>query len=79
MAAASLEQSRVSPVFHGRVEVDRMEYRGKHYTIVQGIGSNSWKWTVHLDEKTAMTGEATSREAAMTSVVWTIDKALAPK
>ena len=28
-----------------------MEYHGKHYTIVQGIGPHSWKWPVHLDEK----------------------------
>ncbi len=51
-----------------------MEYRGKQYTIVQGIGPDSWKWTVHLDEKTVESGEATSRAAARNSVVWLIDK-----
>ena len=56
-----------------------MEYRGKQYTIVQGIGPDSWKCTVHLDEKTVESGEATSRAAAMNSVVWLIDRALAPK
>jgi hypothetical protein len=56
-----------------------MEYRGKRFTIVQGIGPSSWKWTVHLDEKTVKSGEAASRPAAMNSVVWLIDKALAPK
>jgi hypothetical protein len=56
-----------------------MEYRGKQYTIVQGIGPDSWKWTVQLDEKTVESGEATSRAAARNSVVWLIDKALAPK
>jgi hypothetical protein len=56
-----------------------MEYRGKQYTIVQGIGPGSWRWTVHLDEKTIKSGQATSRSAAMTSVVWLIDKALEPK
>ena len=56
-----------------------MEYRGKHYTIVQGIGPNSWKWKVHLDEKTVKSGEAVTRESAKTSVVWAIDKALARK
>jgi hypothetical protein len=56
-----------------------MEYRGKEYTIVQGIGPNLWKWTVRLDEKTVKSGEATSRPAAMNSVVWLIDKALATK
>jgi hypothetical protein len=56
-----------------------MEYRGKQYRIVQGIGPDSWKWTVHLDETTVKSGEAGSRAAAMNSVVWLIDKALAPK
>ena len=54
-----------------------MEYRGKQYTIVQGIGPDSWKWTVHLDEKTVESGEAISRAAARNSVAWLIDKALA--
>jgi hypothetical protein len=56
-----------------------MEYRGKQYRIVQGIGPDSWKWTVQLDETTVKSGEAGSRAAAMNSVVWLIDKALAPK
>jgi hypothetical protein len=54
-----------------------MEYRGKHYTIVQGIGPDSWKWKVHLDEKNVKSGEAISRDAAKVSVVWLIDKTLA--
>ena len=56
-----------------------MEYRGKQYRIVQGIGPDSWKWTVQLDETTVKSGEASSRAAATNSVVWLIDKALAPK
>jgi hypothetical protein len=56
-----------------------MDYRGKHFTIVQGIGPDSWKWRVHLDEKSAKAGEAPSRSAAMNSVVWAIDKALNTK
>jgi len=56
-----------------------MEYRGKQYTIVQGVGPDSWRWTVHLDEKTIKSGQATSGSAAMSSVVWLIDKALEPK
>jgi hypothetical protein len=54
-----------------------MEYRGKRITIVQGIEPNSYRWTVHLDEKTVKSGEAISRESAMTIAVWLIDKALA--
>jgi hypothetical protein len=56
-----------------------MEYRGKRYTIVQGIEPDSWRWTVHLDEKTIRSGVATSRAAAKTSAVWLIDRALKPK
>jgi hypothetical protein len=56
-----------------------MEYRGRHFTIVQGVGPDSWKWTVHLDSKTVKSGEAKTRSSAMTNVVWLIDKALAPK
>jgi hypothetical protein len=56
-----------------------MEYRGKTYTIVQGIQPNSWKWTVQIDEKITKSGEAPSRDAARASVVWFVDRALAPK
>jgi len=56
-----------------------MEYRGKQYTIVQGLGRDSWKWTVHLDEKTVKSGQTKTHLPAMTNVVWLIDKALAPK
>ena len=54
-----------------------MEYRGKHYTIIQGIGPDSWKWRDHLDEKNVKTGEAKSRDAAKNTVIWLIDRALA--
>jgi hypothetical protein len=56
-----------------------MEYRGKQYTIVQGVGPNSWKWTVHLDDNTSRSGIASTRESARTNAIWTIDKALAAK
>jgi hypothetical protein len=39
-----------------------MEYRGKHFTI----------------DGTVKSGEAATRPSAMTSVVWAIDRALAP-
>jgi hypothetical protein len=35
-----------------------MEYRGKHYIVVQGIEPESWKWTVELNEHTSKTGDA---------------------
>jgi hypothetical protein len=56
-----------------------MEYRGKNYTVIQGVGPDCWKWTVQLDERTVKSGEASTRASAITSAVWVIDKALAPK
>jgi hypothetical protein len=56
-----------------------MEYRGKRYTIVQGIGADSWKWTVYLDDKTIQSGAAKTQASAATNAIWAIDKALAPK
>ena len=56
-----------------------MEYRGKRYTIVQGIGPASWKWTVYLDENTVKSGTASTREAAKAKAIWTIDKARTAK
>jgi hypothetical protein len=56
-----------------------MEYRGKTYTIVQRVGADSWKWTVRLDERNTKSGDAKTRAAAMNSVVWLIDRELAPR
>ena len=44
-----------------------MEYRGKHYTVVQGIVRDLWHWKVYLDEKNVKSGEAKSRDAARNS------------
>jgi hypothetical protein len=54
-----------------------MEYRGKTYTIVQSTGS--WKWAVQLDDRIREAGESPTRQAAITSVRWAIDKNLASK
>jgi hypothetical protein len=53
-----------------------MEYRGKYYTVVQGIEPNSWIWTVSLDESTVKSGEAKTRARAITAAVLFIDKIL---
>jgi hypothetical protein len=67
-------------------EDSKMESRGKRFTIVQGIGPDSWKWVVYLekwvvylDEKTVKSGEAKTRASAQTRAIWAIDKALAQK
>ena len=56
-----------------------MEYRGKHYTVVQGIGPDAWKWTVYQDDNTVKSGLAATRKSAETSAIWAIDKALTKK
>lgn len=55
-----------------------MEYRGKYYTIVQGIKPAFWQWKVNLDGRTIKSGEAPTRAAAKNKAIWEIDKALAP-
>jgi hypothetical protein len=56
-----------------------MEHRGKGYTVVQGVDADSWKWAVHIDEKTVKSGDAKTRAAAVTNAIWVIDKALGKK
>jgi len=53
-------------------------YRGKPYTIVQGIETGSWIWTVYLDENTVRSGASPTRAAATVSIMWQIDNTLAP-
>jgi hypothetical protein len=57
----------------------RMEYRGKRYTLSKASVPDSWRWTVHLDEKTVKSGQASSRDSAMDRVVWLIEGRLRPK
>ena len=52
-----------------------MEYRGKKYTVVQGLERGVWRWTIELDENTTKSGEAKTQAAALTAVVMLIDKA----
>jgi hypothetical protein len=54
-----------------------MEYRGKNYLIFEGDEPNSWRWAVTLDDLTTKTGEAKTRNAAVTAVVLAVDRALA--
>jgi hypothetical protein len=56
-----------------------VEYRGKRYIVVQGVGRASWKWTVYLDESTVKSGSASTRAAARIRAIWTIDEARGPK
>jgi hypothetical protein len=53
-----------------------MEYRGKHFIVVQGIEPDTWKWTVDIDGITSKSGEAKTRAGAVTAVVLLVDKTL---
>jgi hypothetical protein len=55
-----------------------MEYRGKQYSIVQGLGGSSWKWSVQLNGHTK-SGKAMSRLVGIKLAQREIDRALAPK
>jgi hypothetical protein len=55
---------------------EKMEYRGKHYIIVQGIEPDSWKWTVELEDRAFKSGEAKTRDRAISAAVLFIDKTL---
>jgi hypothetical protein len=57
----------------------KMQYRGKHYIVVQGIEPDSWKWTVDLDEQTSKSGEAKTRGLAVSAVVLLVDRLLTRK
>jgi hypothetical protein len=52
----------------------KMQYRGKHYIVVQGIEPDSWKWTVDLDEQTSKSGEAKTRGLAVSAIVLLVDR-----
>jgi hypothetical protein len=54
-----------------------MEYRGKQYSVVQGL-NGLWKWSVVLDGHTK-SGKAPGREAGIKSAEKAIDRLLAPK
>jgi hypothetical protein len=57
----------------------KMQYRGKHYVVVQGIEPDSWKWTVDLDEQSSRSGEAKTRGLAISAVVLLVDRLLMRK
>jgi hypothetical protein len=55
-----------------------MEYRGKQYTVLQGLEPGSWKWSVQLDGRTR-SGRAHDRQTGIKIAEKEIDRALAPK
>jgi hypothetical protein len=78
-AKTSFTPARRMLLFSDWFEYLKMQYRGKHYIVVQGIEPDSWKWTVDLDEQTSKSGEAKTRGLAVSAVVLLVDKLLTRK
>jgi hypothetical protein len=78
--------ARATPSFTGRLGTKKsvpifteMEYRGIEYTVVQGIGRQVWKWSVSLDNRVPIRGQAAIKSEAVAEAERAIDRALAPK
>jgi hypothetical protein len=56
----------------------RMEYRGKQYSVVQGLDT-MWKWSVPALVGQTKSGKAENHAAGVKAAQQAIDKALAPK
>ena len=55
-----------------------MEYRGKQYSVVQGLDS-MWKWLVPTLVGQTKSGKEVSHAAGVKAAQRAIDKAMAPK
>ena len=55
-----------------------MEYRGKQYSVVQGLDT-MWKWSVPALVGQTKSGKAENHAAGVKAAQQAIDKALAPK
>ena len=55
-----------------------LKYRDVEYTVVQGLGRQSWRWGFVL-EGTAVTGQAATKAEAVAEAERAIDRALRPK
>ena len=63
---------------HGSVKARGMEYRGKQYSVVQGLDT-VWKWSVPTLVGQTKSGKAESHADGVKAAHRAIDKALAPK
>jgi hypothetical protein len=55
-----------------------MEYRGSHYTVVQGIERGLWKWSASV-AGVLVAGKAETRSEAVSAAQKAIDRALGQK
>jgi hypothetical protein len=65
-------------VAHGSVKAREMEYRGKQYSVVQGLDT-MWKWSVPALVGQTKSGKKESHAAGVGAAQRAIDKSLAPK
>jgi len=65
-------------VRYGTVMARRMEYRGKQYSVVQGLDT-MWKWSVPALVGQTKSGKKESHAAGVEAAQRAIDKSLAPK
>jgi hypothetical protein len=56
-----------------------MKHRGIEFSIVQALGHNVWKWTIHFDEGLSSTGQAMTKAQAVSMAERIIDRALVSK
>jgi hypothetical protein len=65
-------------VRYGSVKARGMEYRGKQYSVVQGLDT-MWKWPVPTLVGQTILGKKESHAAGVEAAQRAIDKSLAPK
>lgn len=56
-----------------------MDYRGKFYLVFRDAKPNVWTWSVDLDPHTVESGQATSREGAISAAEHLIDRSFLRK
>ena len=64
---------------HDSDNLKGMDHRGIEYTIVQGIGRDTWRWTVSLGNNISKSGQAIGKPEAVVQATRAINRALALK
>jgi hypothetical protein len=64
---------------HDSDNLKSMDHRGIEYTIVQGIGRDTWRWTVALGNNISKSGQAIGKPEAVAQATRAINRALARK
>jgi hypothetical protein len=64
---------------HDSDNLKSMDHRGIEYTIVQGIGRDTWRWTVSLGNNISKSGQAIGKPEAVAQATRAINRAFARK